>query len=104
MVAARKKYSKEYLFMKFRTFDIEENPSDDLLNSQHVVFASNAIHATHNLKTSLMNIRKTLLSNGFLMMVEMTTPAYWVDMIFGLLEGWWLSDDGRRHDIAHQSR
>lgn len=102
--AARKKFGKDYPFMKFRTVDVERPPPDDLLDSQHMLLASNAVHATHSLTRSLSNIRKTLRPDGFIMILEMTRTLYWVDMIFGLLEGWWLFDDGRRHAIAHQSR
>ncbi|KAK6078938.1 beta-ketoacyl synthase domain-containing protein [Seiridium cupressi] len=103
VAAARKKYSQQYPFMKFRVHDIEKAPAPEL-GLQHVVIASNAIHATHNLQQSLSNIRKALRPDGFLLMLEMTEPVYWVDMIFGLFEGWWLFDDGRRHAIAHQTR
>ncbi|KAL2813938.1 hypothetical protein BDW59DRAFT_167334 [Aspergillus cavernicola] len=101
--AARKRF-KPYPFMKFRVHDIEKAPADDLLNSQHLVIASNAVHATHSLLQSLTNIRKALRPDGFLMMLEMTQTLVWIDVIFGLLEGWWLFDDGRRHAIAHQDR
>ncbi|AEO68597.1 uncharacterized protein THITE_2079455 [Thermothielavioides terrestris NRRL 8126] len=104
VAAARKKFSKQYPFMKFRVHDIEKEPAADLLGTQHIVVASNAIHATRSLATSVTNIRKALRPDGFLMMLEMTEPLCWVDMIFGLFEGWWLFDDGRRHAIAHQSR
>ncbi|KAI1160776.1 hypothetical protein F5B18DRAFT_631325 [Nemania serpens] len=104
VAAARKRFAKEYPSMKFRVHDIEKAPASDLSNTQHVVIASNAIHATRSLQTSVSNIRKLLRQDGFLMMLEMTTPLHWVDMIFGLFEGWWLFDDGRRHAIAHQSR
>ncbi|UNI15752.1 hypothetical protein JDV02_002258 [Purpureocillium takamizusanense] len=57
-----------------------------------------------NLYESARNIRKPLRPDGFLLMVEMTTPMYWVDMIFGLLEGWWLFDDGRTHAVADENR
>ena len=103
VAAARKKF-KSYPFMKFRTHDIEKPPADDLLNSQHVVIASNAVHATHSLTSSTMNIRKFLRSDGFLMMLEMTGTMYWVDMIFGLFEGWWLFDDGRTHAVTNEAR
>lgn len=102
VAAARKKF-KEYPFMKFRVHDIEKVPANDLLGTQHVIIASNAIHATHSLTESTKNIRKALRSDGFLMMLEMTEPVYWVDLIFGLFEGWWLFEDGRQHAIAHQS-
>ncbi|KAI0189289.1 hypothetical protein F4808DRAFT_445591 [Astrocystis sublimbata] len=36
-------------------------------------------------------------------MMEMMQPLYWVDMIFGLFEGWWLFDDGRTHAVASES-
>ncbi|KAF2084023.1 hypothetical protein K490DRAFT_59975 [Saccharata proteae CBS 121410] len=104
VATARKRFGKEYPFMRFRTVDIEKDPSEDLLSSQHMVLVSSAIHATHSLTQSLGSMRKLLRPDGFVMMLEMTKTLFWVDMIFGLLEGWWLFDDGRRHAIAHQSR
>jgi malonyl CoA-acyl carrier protein transacylase/acyl carrier protein/SAM-dependent methyltransferase len=102
VAAARRKF-KDYPFMKFRAHDIEQLPADDLVGTQHIVIASNAVHATHSLAVSLKNIRKALRPDGFLMMLEMTQTLPWVDIIFGILEGWWLFDDGRTHAIAHQS-
>ncbi|KAI0382686.1 hypothetical protein F5Y04DRAFT_287742 [Hypomontagnella monticulosa] len=103
VAAARKKF-KLYPFMKFRAHDIESAPADDLVGTQHIVIASNAIHATHSLRESGKNIRKTLRADGFLMMVEMTRPLYWVDMTFGLFEGWWFFDDGRTHAVTNEHR
>lgn len=104
VAAGRKRFGKKYPFMSFRVFDVEKECEQSLLGTQHMVLASNAVHATHNLKKSLVNIRQTLRPDGFIVILEMTRTIYWVDMIFGLLEGWWLFDDGRRHAIAHQSR
>jgi acyl transferase domain-containing protein/thioester reductase-like protein/acyl carrier protein/SAM-dependent methyltransferase len=104
VAAARKKFSKQYPFMKFRTHDIEKVPADDLIGTQHIIIASNAIHATHSLSESAKNIRRALRPDGFLMMVEMTGTLYWVDIIFGLFEGWWYFDDGRTHAVTHESR
>lgn len=103
VAAARKKF-KAYPFIKFRAHDIEKPPANDLAGTQHIIIASNAVHATHSLTESTNNIRKFLRADGFLMMLEMTETVYWIDMIFGLLEGWWLFDDGRRHAISHQER
>ena len=102
-VAAARKHYKEYPFMKFCAHDIEKQPADSLIGTQHLVVASNAVHATHSLPESLTNIRKALRPDGFLMMLEMTETVRWVDIIFGLLEGWWLFDDGRQHALSHQS-
>ncbi|KAM0812270.1 hypothetical protein AB5N19_12260 [Seiridium cardinale] len=77
--AARKKYSQQYSFMKFRVHDMEKAPAPEL-GLQHVEIASNAIHATHNLQQSLSNIRKALRPDGFLLMLETTEPVVdWTD-------------------------
>ena len=102
VAAARKRY-KKYSFMKFRSHDIEKAPTPDLIGTQHLVIASNAVHATHSLPESVKNIRKVLRPDGFLMMLEMTQTLRCVDIIGGLLEGWWLFDDGRPHTLFHQS-
>lgn len=100
MVAnARRKFGKDYPFMRFAVHDIEKPPAEDLRN-QHIVIASNAVHATHNLVVSATNVRSALRPDGFLMMLEMTESAPFIDLIFGLLEGWWLFDDGRKHAIV----
>ncbi|KAL8746209.1 MAG: hypothetical protein Q9184_007775 [Pyrenodesmia sp. 2 TL-2023] len=103
VAGARKKF-KEYPFMKFRVHDIEKPVADpEMWHSQHIVLASNAVHATHSLTESTKNIHGFLRPDGFLMMLEMTETLDWVDMIFGVLEGWWLFNDGRTHAIAHES-
>ena len=104
LVAAARKRFKQYPFMTFRNHDIEKEVAPDLQNKYHVVIASNAIHATHNLVGSVSNVKKALLPNGVLMMLEMIEPLYWVDMIFGLFEGWWLFDDGRGHALTPTAR
>ena len=75
---------------------------DELLHTQHVVIASNAIHATHSSLASMRKIHDILRLDGFFLMLEMTEIMYWVDMVFGLLEGWWLFDDRGQHALAHQ--
>ncbi|KAI3333354.1 hypothetical protein F4824DRAFT_472200 [Ustulina deusta] len=103
VAAARKKF-KQYSFIKFRTHNIESPPDADLIGTQHIVIASNAIHATHSLQKSAENTRKFLRPDGFLMMLEMTDTMYWVDMVFGLFEGWWFFDDSRVHAVVSESR
>ncbi|CVL03420.1 probable polyketide synthase [Fusarium mangiferae] len=99
MVAnARRKFGKSYPFMRFAFHDIETPPAEDL-KGQHIIIGSNAVHATRNLVTSASNLRSALRADGFLMILEMTESVPFVDIIFGLLEGWWLFDDGRQHAI-----
>jgi hypothetical protein len=30
------------------------------------------------------------------------SSLYWFDLVYGLLEGWWLFDDGRDHALADE--
>ncbi|KAJ3532393.1 hypothetical protein NM208_g8458 [Fusarium decemcellulare] len=99
MVAnARRKFGKLYPFMRFSVHDIEKTPTEQL-RGQHIIIGSNAVHATRSLVASAANLRSALRPDGFLMMLEMTESVPFVDVIFGLLEGWWLFDDGRKHAI-----
>ncbi|XDG01217.1 hypothetical protein ABKA04_000832 [Annulohypoxylon sp. FPYF3050] len=104
MVAqARLKYGKVYPFMKFAVHDIEKPPAQEL-QGQHIVIASNAVHATHSLTVSGGHIHSALRSDGLLLMLEMTQILPHIELIFGLLEGWWLFDDGRCHAISDPLR
>lgn len=104
VAAARKRWAAEYPWMRFRVHDIEREPEEDLVGSQHIVVASNAVHATKSLRRSTAAIHQFLRPDGFLVMMEMTRPLPWVDLIFGLFEGWWLFDDGRNHALTHEER
>ncbi|KAI0009527.1 hypothetical protein F4779DRAFT_368622 [Xylariaceae sp. FL0662B] len=100
MVAnARQTFGKQYPFMKFAVHDIEKPPAEEH-RGQHIILASNAVHATHSLAVSVRNIRQALRPDGFLMLLEMTEAIPFVDLVFGLLEGWWLFDDGRKHAVV----
>lgn len=102
VAAARKRFTAEYPFMRFQAHDIEKEPLEQLIGTQHVVVASNAVHATHNLRTSLANMRKALRPDGLLLLVEMTGRVWWMDLVFGLFEGWWFFDDSRSYVISDE--
>lgn len=101
VASARRRWGKEYPFMRFFTHDIEQAPEEHLRGA-HIVLASNAVHATHNLVTSLRNIRQALRPDGFVMLTEMTENVHFIDIPFGMLESWWLFDDGRTHAIVDE--
>lgn len=106
VAAARKTWGKEYPWMQFRTLDMEKPPPtvEDGVPQQHFVIASNAVHATKSIGATTANLRKVLRADGFLLMMEMTRTPFWVDLIFGLFEGWWLFEDGREHALAHEAK
>ena len=86
--------------MEFVTLDIEKVPPEQHLRKYHTVISTNCIHATRDLIKSLSHIRRLLCKNGFISQVEFTRNMFCFDLVFGLLEGWWLFEDGRTHVLA----
>ncbi|KXS94994.1 hypothetical protein AC578_1521 [Pseudocercospora eumusae] len=97
LVAAARRRFKQYPFMKFQVLDIESPPEKTLVHSQHIVLANACVHATRSLPVSVRNIHDMLCPDGMLILLEETEQLPWVDFVFGLLEGWWLFEDGRTH-------
>ncbi|KAL4735888.1 hypothetical protein BDV11DRAFT_173426 [Aspergillus similis] len=100
LVAGLRKRFRDYPWMRFEVVDCEKTPSSQLLESQHVILATNCVHATHSLAVTTKNIHRMIRPDGFLIMLEMTEAVPWVDSVFGLVEGWWLFNDGRSHALA----
>ena len=101
VVAAKKKFAR-HDFMKYATLDIEQAPESQHLSRYDIIISTNCIHATKNLTESTTNIRKMLCRDGILCLVELTQNLLWFDLVFGLLEGWWLFNDGRKHVLANE--
>jgi acetyl esterase/lipase len=89
--------------MRYSTLDIEKMPRDELLGKYDIILSSNCIHATRSLASSCMHIRKMLRPHGLLCLIELTRNLPWFDLVFGLLGGWWLFNDGRSHALANES-
>ena len=87
---AAKKF-KEYPFFRYQLLDIENDPSLQGFQPAEydIVIATNVLHATADLRETLRNIRSLLAPGGVLVLVEATAPERWVDLTFGLTEGWW---------------
>ncbi|NCS14069.1 MAG: SDR family NAD(P)-dependent oxidoreductase [Microcystis aeruginosa G13-12] len=91
---------RDYPFIKYQTLDIEKNPftQDFLPGSFDIIIAANVLHATANLQKTLENVRSLIAPKGRLILLESTGARRWVDLTFGLTEGWWLcSQDLRRN-------
>lgn len=103
LVAAAKKKFARYPFMEYAVLDIEQNPPAHLLGRFDMVISTNCIHATRDLTRSCTHIRRMLREGGLLCLVELTQNLFWFDLVFGLLEGWWLFEDGRSHALASET-
>ncbi len=87
---ARQKFS-QYPFVRYQPLDIENDPEAQGLNGQEfdLIIAANVIHATRDLKTTLQHVLKLLGPQGVFIMLEVTSPQRWVDITFGMTDGWW---------------
>ena len=90
---------RDYPFVEYTLLDAEKPfaPQGLAPGSFDLVIASNALHATQDLAATLRNVREALAPGGLLLLLEGTRPHLWVDVTFGLTEGWWrFSDTGLR--------
>lgn len=99
--AAKKRFSGNDA-MRFMALDCGRTAEPALLNKFDVVIATNCIHATANATVSSANIATMLRDDGVFCLVEFTRDLYWFDLVYGLLEGWWLFSDGRQHALADE--
>jgi acyl transferase domain-containing protein/NAD(P)-dependent dehydrogenase (short-subunit alcohol dehydrogenase family)/acyl carrier protein/ubiquinone/menaquinone biosynthesis C-methylase UbiE/ribosomal protein S18 acetylase RimI-like enzyme len=58
-----------------------------------LVIASNVLHATVDLKDTIGNVSQVLSPGGMLLLVEGVQKTRWIDLVFGLTEGWWRFQD-----------
>ncbi|KAK4118277.1 putative polyketide synthase [Parathielavia appendiculata] len=99
---AQEKLAPWVPFMKFVKLNIEEDPLTQgpfEEASYDLIVASNVLHATRFIETTLKNTRKLLKPNGKLVLSEITNPSQKMrsHMIVGSLEGWWYGEEDGRH-------
>lgn len=78
-------------FMTYAVLDVERDPAAQGFQAAQfdVVVAANVLHATRDLRRTLENVRSLLTPGGLLVLLEGTNRVRWVDLIFGLTDGWW---------------
>ncbi len=94
LVQAQEKF-KKYDFIRYELLDIEQPPTTQgfIPHQYDLVIAANVLHATQDLSTTLGHVRQLLKPGGTLLLLEATTRHKWVDLTFGLTEGWWRFTD-----------
>ncbi len=103
---ARERFA-DRAFVRTQLLDAEADPIAQGFQAGRydVVVAANALHATTDVGEALTNARRLLRPNGLLILIEGTAPQRWVDITFGLTEGWWrFSDHEARPDYPLLTR
>ncbi|MCB0207974.1 MAG: SDR family NAD(P)-dependent oxidoreductase [Anaerolineae bacterium] len=95
---ARAKFA-EYGFMHYQALDIEQPPDDQGFapHQYDIVVAANVLHATQDLAQTLSHVQQLLAPGGLLVLLEATGRNHWLDLTFGLTDGWWRFADSRRN-------
>ncbi len=78
-------------FVRSQTLDVERDPMAQGFQSHRfdVILAVNVLHATADLRQVLRHVRQLLAPGGLVVLVEGSAPQRWLDLIFGMTEGWW---------------
>jgi acyl transferase domain-containing protein/NAD(P)-dependent dehydrogenase (short-subunit alcohol dehydrogenase family)/SAM-dependent methyltransferase len=89
---------KNYPFVQYKLLNIERSPAQQGFEAHQydIVVAANVLHATRNLRETLAHIHSILAPGGILILMEGTAQQCWLDVTFGLIEGWWRFAD---HDL-----
>ncbi|KAI3337233.1 polyketide synthase [Xylariaceae sp. AK1471] len=97
---ARKLFGDHSERMSYKALNIEKSIEEQGFKSGQydVVIAANVLHATQNIEVTLRNTRKLLKPGGKLLLYECTNPTSLnVNLVFGTLPGWWLSQERHRN-------
>ncbi|WP_331001412.1 SDR family NAD(P)-dependent oxidoreductase [Nostoc sp. WHI] len=99
LTRAKENFS-HYPFIKYQLLDIEKNPLTQgfLPGSFDIIIAANVLHATADIDKTLQHVHSLIAPNALLILLESTGARRWIDLTFGLTEGWWLcSKDPHRN-------
>ena len=84
--------------LAYRVLDIERDPVGQGFEAHgyDLVIAANVLHATRDLGEALAHCRALLAPSGVLVALEGLRRQGWLDVTFGLLDGWWRYADEYR--------
>jgi len=96
--AAKTKFAK-YPWMEYQILNLESDMPASLKDTYDIVIGTNCVHATTNKTKTVSRLKEIITAQGFLVLSEVTQLVDWYDIVFGLLEGWWLANDGSTYPL-----
>ncbi|MGH1516458.1 amino acid adenylation domain-containing protein [Chryseobacterium sp. JK1] len=93
---AEQQYKTMAPYLETAILNIETDPSGQQIEigTYDIVIGANVVHATKNMAVTLNNIKALLKQDGLLIMNEIARTEIFTTLTFGLLDGWWLYEDG----------
>ncbi|MDB6055018.1 MAG: polyketide synthase [Verrucomicrobiales bacterium] len=96
-------------FVRYARLDIEQDPAGQGIESGSfdIVIAANVLHATRQLGQTMHHVQSLLAPGGMILLLEGVSSRRWIDLIFGLTDGWWRFDDRElrgKHPLLSKSQ
>jgi acyl transferase domain-containing protein/NADPH:quinone reductase-like Zn-dependent oxidoreductase/thioesterase domain-containing protein/NADP-dependent 3-hydroxy acid dehydrogenase YdfG/acyl carrier protein len=90
-LAKAKQKFREFDFVEYALLDVERAPEEQafVTHSFDIVLASDVFHATKDLQTTLRHVRRLMSLGGLLVFIDIQREHPWLDIVFGITEGWW---------------
>ncbi|CAF1059333.1 unnamed protein product [Adineta steineri] len=63
------------------------------IESFDIIFSANQLQGNQNITNSLIDLRRILVPNGLLLLLELVHVPLYFDLIFGFSDQWWSSSD-----------
>ncbi|KAH6658934.1 hypothetical protein BKA67DRAFT_509967 [Truncatella angustata] len=96
--AAQERFAAWNSLVRYKKLDVEHDPAEQgfELGTYDLIVASQVLHATKNIERTMSNVRRLLKPGGKLFIMETTQDPMDLQFVFGLLPGWWLSEEPER--------
>lgn len=82
-------------YVSYAMLDIERSPAEQgfAAGQFDLIIAANVVHATRDLRQTLHHIRDLAAPGGLFVLLEAMKATRWLDLTFGLTDGWWRFTD-----------
>jgi acyl transferase domain-containing protein/NAD(P)-dependent dehydrogenase (short-subunit alcohol dehydrogenase family)/acyl carrier protein len=86
---------QSYDFVDYRLLDISQPPEAQGFepHSFDIIIASHVLHATPDIRRTLAHVNRLLASEGVVILFETTIRPRFLDLTFGMTDGWWSYTD-----------
>ena len=84
--------------VEFHRLDIESDPAAQgfELGSYDLIIAANVLHATKDIHRTMSHVRSLMKEDAKLILIELMRKQHEISNIFGIFDGWWLSEEPER--------
>ncbi|WJQ79785.1 SDR family NAD(P)-dependent oxidoreductase [Brevibacillus brevis] len=95
LMFAQKEYGPHVPYLTYQIFNVEAPFAEQGVQECYydLVIAANVLHATKDIRKTLRHTKAVLRENGLVLLNEISSNSLFLHLTFGLLEGWWLSED-----------